>query len=527
MCHLLISDNTLINKNIHFSDSKNYDSEHCGSIPLNFINLIQAHGVLLVLERSSLNIVQASENTLQILGTKAEALVQQPLQTFIGEEQLEVLNQKLERREVSNHLPLTLQWSINGTNKSFSATLHLRDTYLLLELEEASKQDSATSFASAYQAISYVISSLKEADGVVSVGNIACAELKRLSGFDRVMVYRFDENWNGTVIAEALQEGMEAYLGLRFPASDVPKQARELYFKTPFRIIPNAGAASARLYPVINPLTSSLSDISDCILRAVPLVHIEYLQNMGVAASMSTPIIIDNQLWGLISCHHRTPMPVSFELRTSFEIISGIIAAQVSTHQKEERFRYRASLHSIELKLMEQVYSNKHLAEGLLENPAYLLDLLGIKGLVLSINNEYETVGNVPDERMVKNLIRWLIRYSKEKIFTTDSLPRLFEEAVGYRDIASGLIALQISGTRHYLLGFRPEVIKSVNWGGNPNNAINFEPDGKRYHPRNSFNLWKEQVEFTSDPWYPEVLEAAQQVRTAILEKLLKEEEAF
>lgn len=472
-----------------------------------------------------MKIIQASENTAQILGTAAGELVQRSLQTYIGEEQLQLLKQKLEHRELSTHLPISILWPQNGSTRFFSGTLHNRDRYLLLELEELPEQKSNTLISSTYQTISYIIASLKEAEGVMDVARIAAVELKKLSGFERVMVYRFDQQWNGTVIAETLTEGMESYLGLRFPASDVPKQARELYFRTPFRIIPHADGPTARLYPVMNPLTNSLTDIADCILRAVPLVHIEYLRNMGVAASMSTPIIVDNKLWGLISCHHRSPKLISFELRTSFEIISGIVASQLSTHQKEEIFRYRTGLHHIELKLLEQIYSKQDLSEGLLENPAYLLELLGVQGIVYVHNHEYQTAGTVPHERQVRSLLKWLSRYSKEKIFTTDSLPRLFEEAIDFRDIASGLIALQISGSRHYLLGFRPEIIKAVNWGGDPNNAINFEADSKRYHPRNSFNIWREQVEFTSDPWHPQLLDIAQHIRMAMLEKLLKEED--
>ncbi len=517
----------MANNSPQLTGRKNYDSDFCGSIPLNFINLIQGHGVLLVLDPASFTIVQLSENAAEILGSSVAALVQQPLVKYIGEEQLQALSSELERRDSGSNIPITLRWQTSTGGSAFSATLHTRDLYLLLELE-LTPQAAGSAFVSTYQAISYTISSLKEATTLEEVGRVAVDELKKLSGFERVMVYQFDENWNGTVIAEAQEDDMqESYLGLRFPASDVPKQSRDLYFKTPFRIIPDIAAPTAKLYPVINPITSSLTDISDCILRAVPLVHIEYLQNMGVMASMSTPIIVNNSLWGLISCHHRKAMLVSFELRTSFEIVSGIIASQISNREKEDSFRYRSMLHEIELKLMEQVYTSKSLSNGLLENPSHLMDLLSVNGLVLVFNNEYQTAGEVPEARMIRNLIKWLSRYSKDKIYTTDSLPAFFEEATQYRDTACGLIALQISGGRHYLLGFRPEVSKSVNWGGNPNEAIKFEVNTKKYHPRNSFNLWREQVEFTSLPWRQEVLEAAKHIRTAMLEKLLKEEEIY
>lgn len=509
-----------------FSGRKS-NADFCGSIPLNFLNLVQSHGVLLVLKHENFTIVQASENTEAVLDIAAEQLLQRSLEEFIDREQLQLLRAKLAQWGMHSYLPLTLQWQTGSGIKTFTATLHRKEAYLLLELEEM-QQPAAVAFTNMYQEIAYAVSALKEASSLEELSRIATVELRNLSGFDRIMVYRFDTDWNGTVIAEAQAPDMaDSYLGLHFPASDVPRQARELYTKTPYRIIANAEAPAAKLYPVLNPLTGGLTDISSCVLRAVPLVHLEYLHNMGVRTSMSTPIIVGNQLWGLISCHHRQPKQLSFEARASFEIISGIIAAQISSQEKEESFRYRARLHKAELKLLEQLYSKKQLEEGLLNNPAYLLDLLEVTGIALVTPATYETAGEVPPERMVRNLIKWLSRYNKEKIFTTDSLPQLFSDAMKCRDIASGLIAVQITGSKQYLLGFRPEVIKSVNWGGNPNEAIKFEPDRKQYHPRNSFKLWKERVEYTSEPWLPEVLEAVQHLRTAILEKLLKEEDSF
>lgn len=511
--------------NIQFSGRKDYDAEFCGSIPLNYINLIQAHGVLLVLQRNAYTIVQASENTEQLLGIAARELVQQPLQAFVGETQLSLLTSRLDQRKGPQYLPLSLQWESSAGPKSFSATLYSRDSYLLLELEPQRTENTEQAYASAYQNISTAISLLKDSRSLEEVSLVAVQELRRISGFDRVMVYKFDENWNGKVVAEALSEEIKtSYLGLHFPASDIPKQARELYFKTPYRLIADIHTAPSRLYPIINPLTSSISDISDCLLRGVPLVHAEYLQNMGVVASMSTPIIVDNQLWGLISCHHSSAKVLSFALRTSFEILSGVIASQLGAREKEESFRYRAQLHGVELKLLEQVYTRNSLSEGLLEKPSYLLDLLEVEGVVLAVGQEYKAVGDVPPESWVKGLIKWLSRYSREKIFTTDSLPTIYQEATAQRELASGLIALQITGGRHYLLGFRPEVIKLVDWGGNPNEAIQLEADGKQYHPRNSFKLWREQVEYTALPWQSEVLEVAQHLRTAMLERLLKEE---
>lgn len=501
----------------------NFDSTFCGSIPLNFINQIQPHGVLLVLNKDSFNILQASENAEQVLGIAAREMIGQKLSEYIGKDQQENFVQKLQLGKLNNHFPQTFYWQGVKEEKQLLGIIHAREEYLLMELEEIMPGRQANSFVSIYQDISYVMAALKKAENLQELGKIAATELKKLSGFDRVMLYQFDQHWNGTVVAEAMEEGMDPYLGLRFPASDVPKPARELYFRTPYRTIPDVQAKPVKLYPVVNTHTNSLTDISDCILRGVPLVHTEYLQNMGVAASMSTPVIVDNRLWGLISCHHRQPKPMGFEFRSSFEIISGIISAQLSAREKEESFVYRTELHKTELKLVEQLYTKESLEEGLFDKPSYLTDLFDVSGLVLVMGKTYESAGEVPDKAMVKNLVKWLSRYSKEKIFTSDSLPRIFEEAEEHRDTASGLIALQITAGKSYLLGFRPEVIRSVNWGGNPNEAIQFEEGEKQYHPRNSFKIWKEQLEYSSDSWQPELLEVARNVRTAILEKIIRE----
>jgi chemotaxis family two-component system sensor kinase Cph1 len=472
------------------------------------------------LNKEDFTILQVSENTENTLGITPERLLKEPLEQFVKADLLAYIKEQVSRKEITSHLPLFIQWQ-QPQEKAFSGLLYAKEDYLLLELEPLTTEGTGNSFIQIYQEIGKVVAALKNSSTLEEVNKIVAEELKKLSGFDKVMVYRFNADWNGEVVAEAHEEGLPSYLGLHFPASDVPRQARELYLKTPYRLIPDVYAQAVKLYPVVNPLTNSLTDIAECSLRAVPLVHIEYLRNMGVGASMSTPIVVGGRLWGLISCHHKVPRPISFELRSSFQIIAGILSAQLNTLEKEKSFSYKTALHKIELKLFEQMYSKPTVEEGLLEEPSYLHKLLKVSGLVLVSPGNYETSGQVPDKFFINNLVKWLIRYSREKVFATDALPGLFSSAEKYKDIASGLIAIEINLGKAYLLGFRPEVIKSVSWGGNPNEAINYEKDKTQYHPRNSFKLWKEQVKFTSDPWHTEEGEVANHIRIAILEKML------
>jgi light-regulated signal transduction histidine kinase (bacteriophytochrome) len=505
---------------LHIPQIQNYDSEVCGSIPLQFMNLVQPHGVMLVLDvQNNYTIVQGSKNAEQIINYPINQLLGKPLTHIVSEDQVTKLVEKLDRWTVSSHFPYNLTLK-NEPQKEYNTLIHRRKDYIVLELEAQGQADHEA-FNLLYKEISYIIAAAKEAPGVLRLCEVAVHELKRLSGFERVMVYKFDDQWNGTVVAEAREDDMESYLDLRFPASDIPPQARELYHRTPYRLIPNTEAQPTKLSPVVNPLTNSLTDISQCILRGVPLVHLEYLKNMGVKASMSTPILINDTLWGLISCHNRSAQYLSNQVRSVFEVVSGVIAAQLSSRVKEEEFEHHSHVHGLKLNLIEQVFNRNSFAESLIEQPETLKGILNVHGVALIGNGQWHTSGQVPETDNLTSLHKWLIRYNRQPVMTTDSLAREFPEATEFRHVGSGLIAIQITD-KLYLLGFRPEQLVEVNWGGNPNDRITYNDEGTEYHPRNSFKQWREQVEYTSKPWRNATIEAAQHLRTALLEKMVQ-----
>lgn len=285
---------------------KNYDAGFCGSLPLNFINLIQPHGILMILSLDELKIIQVSENVKEILGISHDDILYRSIQELVDQDDFEDLKDKIEKWSVKDKIPLSLKFNNNEGKVKFSAAITPGDSFVMLEIEKAPEQED-DSFLKIYQEIKYIVASLKDGVDVAEVADIASIEIKKLSGFDRVMIYKFDEDWNGSVIAEAKETEMDSYMNLRFPASDIPKQARDLYHKNPYRLIPDIDFTPVRILPILNPLTRSFTDLSECTLRSVPPVHIEYLKNMDVKASMSTGLIINNKLWGLISRHHREP----------------------------------------------------------------------------------------------------------------------------------------------------------------------------------------------------------------------------
>ncbi|RAU82891.1 GAF domain-containing protein [Pontibacter arcticus] len=502
---------------------KNYDSELCGSIPLHLVNLIQPHGMLLVLDKVDYTIIQVSENADRFLHLQAEQLLSQPLSVFIPENQYREVLRKIKSQGIHDKIPFTLTFNVGGNDVVFTTLILVHENYILVEMElsDPSEQESFTSF---YQHIKYITTLLKQAVSIKEVAQVATDELKKFTSFDKVMVYQFDPNWNGIVIGQAKEDDMDDYMDLRFPASDVPKQARELYFKNPYRLIPTRSYTPVRLVPIINPKTQRFTDLSDCSLRSVANVHLEYLANMKVDASMSLPIIIDNKLWGLISCHHKTAKYTSYEMRSAMELVSGILSAQLEARQKEENMGLRVKLRSIHASLMEQLYSSSSFADGLLEGNVDIQQLLDLSGAAVMFEGNIWTSGDTPTDQEIKELVSWLRRNKANGQFATASLPTVYPHSKRYMDKASGLIAMPINAEQgEFILGFRPEVQQTLQWGGDPNNAIQMEQDGKSYHPRNSFATYIETVKYTSLPWQQEEEDAAETLRSAVLEKIIKE----
>ncbi|MBX0331941.1 GAF domain-containing protein [Pontibacter sp. HSC-14F20] len=501
---------------------KNYDSDFCGSIPLHQINLIQPHGLLLVLDKT-LHIRQVSENSANLLGLNTETLLEQPLSAFVPENELADLQQKLTNEQEQVDIPFSLTFRTGESDIAFTATVHPEPEQILIEMEPAQREDDK-SFLAFFQQIKYITSRIKQAENTEAIAQAVAAEFKRFTGFDRVLVYRFDAMWNGTVLGQAKTEDMSDLLGLRFPASDVPKQARDLYFKNPYRLIPARDYEPVRLHPILNPITRRFTDLTSCNLRSVAGVHLEYMGNMGISASMSVPLIMEGNLWGLISCHHKTPKYPSYQERTAMELLSAIAAVRLGAYEREQRAHMQAHLRGQHATMLEQLFNQEYFTEALLHGQPNLLELLSLDGAAILYEGEVHTVGKTPPVQKIKELASWLRRNSSDKTYVTNSLPQAYPNSKDYKDEASGLLALAINPDQgEFILCFRGEVLQTVNWSGNPDKAIRMEPDGKSYHPRNSFALYQQTVQLTSLPWQQEELEAAEALRSAVLSKIIRE----
>ncbi|MGV3504069.1 MAG: GAF domain-containing protein [Adhaeribacter sp.] len=501
---------------------KNFDSEFCGSLPLHLVNLIQPHGLLLVLEKKEYRIIQLSQNAQAWFNLPAEDLLDQPLSDFISHESFADIQAKAGNQSHQVQVPFSFTFTANGRSLPVSALVHPKEEHLLIEMEQQPSGLPPNSFIALYQQVKYLTSLMKQAPDKESLAQLMAREFRTLSGFDRVLVYQFDPSWNGIVIGQDKVADMEDYLHLRFPASDVPRQARELYFRNPFRLIPNRDYEPVGMVPVINPHTQRFTDLADCSLRSVAKVHLEYMANMQIKASMSLPIIIGEQLWGLISCHHKSPSNPSYEMRSALELLAGIFSAQLEARERETAMGLQVQLKAVFAQLLDHLYSQQNLAEGLLTG-TMLLDLFGLSGAALLYDGEVYTSGTTPGTQEMKELAFWLRRQEIGQVYATDSLPRHYARSQDYKEVASGLLAVAIHPEQgEYLLGFRSEVEQTIAWGGNPHQAIQVAADGKTYHPRNSFAVYRETVKHTSLPWEAAELEVAATLRSTVLEKIIK-----
>lgn len=499
------------------TDAKNYDSEFCGRVPLNQTNLIQPHGILMLVDKVNWNIIQVSENVADLLGKTAPEVINTPFTDYITPAQKENIQGRFEESR-GGRIPFTFSFQQEGGSKDYLALVQAQEQYLMLEIERAAVNAVQNSFINVYGELKYAIAGIDAANTIEEAAAIVAKEIKRISGFDKVMIYRFDEGWNGNVIAEEKEEGMDAYLGLTFPASDIPKGAREMYRANPYRFIPNAAYQPVRLYPVINPLTHAFTDLAASQLRSVAAVHIEYMRNMNITASMSTRILQGDRLWGLISCHHRTAKYLSYQTCSLFELLSDMISAKIASLNHRRQAAFKTDMHQLYTKVVESIYKEGSLQRGVAKQQQQLLELLRAEGIAVVYEKEIQTFGTTPQPSEIEDLVFWLQSKDVAELFTVSGLSDQYEHADAYVADASGLLVLPIHpGKGHFILAFRPEAIRKVNWGGNPDEAINFTPDGKNYHPRNSFQLWQQTVKKQAIPWRAEELEMAESFKNFVL----------
>ncbi|WP_243370146.1 ATP-binding protein [Microvirga solisilvae] len=498
------------------------DLTACEREPIHIPGSIQPHGVLFALSRTDMTVTHATANIASVFGIDPPSLLGKPfhealpnIAAVLAEDVTEPMPSGTAR-----FIRTVLLKTANG-EIAFDAVVSHSDGHVVLELEMV-PEDTISSIDALYPTLRRFVEELHGASTVDRLCQLAAADIRRMTGFDRVLIYRFDEQWNGTVIAEDRNDALPSYLDLRFPASDIPAQARELYRRNRLRIIPDA----AYIPVPIQSHDPAPLDLSDSVLRSVSPVHLEYMRNMGTPASMSISILRDGALWGLISCHNSVPKRVSLPVRSACDFLTQIFSLQLEARENTTLAENRVRLRAVQARLLAYMAGENFFIDGLVNNPDDLMRLAGAQGVAIVTEDHCWCLGETPGERQVKALYAWLSEHHPEDVFVTDRLAETFPQAQAYVDKASGLLSISISKMRSsYILWFRPEIVQTVKWGGNPEKPVREEAGATRLHPRLSFEIWKETVSGRSLAWDRSEIEAVKELRNAVVGIVLRRAE--
>lgn len=498
------------------------DLTTCDREPIHVPGAIQPHGVLIALDQSQ-RAVMVSANVGTMLGTPLEHALGAGVADLLGPDAGEAVSRRIADWTPAEPLILDLPGDLGGVlaGEEVDITMHRSGERIVVEVETLGRPHSVLlSYQSARSAMAR-LAAWQRIEGLVAQLAI---EIRSLLAFDRVMVYRFDRNWNGEVVAEERRDDLNPFLGLHYPATDIPAQARRLYTINWTRLIADIGYQPVHLEPVLDPGTDEPLDLTHSTLRSVSPIHVEYLSNMGVTASMSVSIVIDGQLWGLVACHHYSgPHRPSRDARSAAEFLGQVASTQIAELERAEAREDALSVQSTLSRISARVTASEEPPLRQLIADPDLLTLVRASGAALCHDDEILTVGDVPDESALRRIADKLLSAPYGEPAASDSLPQL-DPALGLvADVAAGALGIG-SSSDSWIIWLRPELPEIVDWGGDPRNKELYAAQGQevRLSPRKSFDLWREVVRGRSQEWAPWELDVARSLRTFMNAVLLQ-----
>ena len=482
--------------------------DNCASEPIHVPGHIQPHGAMLafdhdgVLRYRSANAQVMLGNGLPVLG---EIWTSAHGQDYEGLDDLIATVRKGDEGDV---IPHAMQ--IQHAGGTFEVIAHRTSNGLICEFEQSTGcVPMLANFSFIAHRATEKLKREKTVDGLLKV---AVEEVRRMTGFDRVMAYRFRHDDSGDVVAESVTAALDPFIGRRYPASDIPAQARRLYVINTLRLIANVGAQPVPIDAADN--TSEPLDMSYGVLRSVSPVHIEYLGNMGVAASMSVSIVIGGKLWGMLACHHMTPRRLAYTVRMACDMLAQILASNLQGALAQDYARSVDAAASLRSRVIEQVLHANDVILALSAEVNPLLQAFSAHGLVLADGAKLETFGGMPNS-VGTALVQWLNEggHPPGRMVNMNSVHQLPPALLAQMDVWCGLLALPFgTETPSWVVLLRKEQIETVMWGGQPEKEYSIGPLGPRLTPRGSFDLWREIVRGSAVPWDEADLDSARKL---------------
>jgi len=495
------------------------DLNNCDKEPIHIPGKIQSHGFLVAVDKNSLSITYISENVKVFLAEEAKSLLNK---------QLSVLNQFIKQQDPAFNIEELLKLGI--IRKSFDAIsphpveINGLSFYLIISSSESDwllEFEPVTLQFDIQRSIGRSASSMLQGKSISALLKGAALEVKKLINYDRIMIYKFLEDGHGEVVAEEKEADLEPFFGLHYPASDIPKQARALYKLNLIRLIADVNITDS---PILTFKENEALDLTNGSLRAVSPIHIQYLKNMGVHSSFSISLIAHGELWGLIACHNYSPKFIDYKAREGAKLIGQILSSALEYRQEEEDAAVIEQFKSTANILLEHLNRDKYLVQAVTTHKRTILDATKASGVAIIFENELKTIGNVPTEEEIGELVEWLKTTNDESIYYTHRLPEIHSPAKKYKSIASGLLSCMLNKEMgEMIIWFKPEIITTVNWAGNPEKAAVPSENGLLgLSPRKSFETWSQVVNNTSEKWMAEEIASVLRIREIIITDINK-----
>lgn len=496
----------------------------CDEIELNSFHQIQPHGVWLALD-SKLQIILYSENAPVFLETPLTKLLSAPILDFLKPEFAEDDIALLLTTSPAQYKHMT--WSAPTEQIPVITFIRQHDEYIILEIEKNNAiniQNNSSLFLN-----EFVIATMQQTLQCTTINELAqtfCEEIKKLTDYHRVIIYQFDErDHSGVVIGECLDKNMPSYIGLQFPATDIPQAVREMYLKNALRYIPTVLEKPVKIVRRSGQSKRHKQiqiDLSNSNLRMVAPVHIEYMSNMGICSSLSIAIIQNKKLWGLIACHHQTPKYVPQSYRLTLSLLGTIFATQALAIESAEDFREEQQMGMVDTRLAQIFNRSSSLTSALEANHKDLMGFVSSTGMSIYLQNVLLNYGETPEDTEIIHLISWLDKKKFLTSYYTSSLPFEYKSALGFKNKACGLFAIKITSLEHhYLLFYKPELINTIAWAGNPAQAI--KGDGIAYSPRDSFERFLQTIINHSAQWTKHDIKSAGLIHSLIAARQLQD----
>ena len=490
------------------------DFTNCDKEPIQFVGNIQPHGFILIFDQNSWKVEQGSENIATFLDVEIEDLFGKELESIFPEDPSIV--EQIKGHSVHCPQLLTLR------DRQFIAFIHKSSEKIILECEPY-QPFTEKEMVESGGIISSIQAQLNKFDSLESISGLIAESIQSILDYDRVLVFKFDQDWHAEVIAEKVKEGIHSFQGHHFPASDIPTPARALLEIKHIRQIPDVTALPVAIRPYQNPTTGSPIDILQSELRYPSEIHLEYLRNMNVFASVSFSVMVRGKLWGLVSCTNERPVLTTFHKRQLCDqVVKAYANILISSKEKRDyqQFQY---LKQLEKKLIEPLLQSKDIVQGLSGEELNLLEITGCTGAAILLDQKVVTLGLTPDEKSILKIADWLSQNNSEAVFYTRELSASLPGAVHFQEKAAGVLALEISRfNKEYILCFKPEIKEKRIWAGNPEKPVLGED--RTIHPRKSFKRWEEMVKGKSQPWTTNELEIGQILQKDIVAVRLRDQ---